>query len=120
MKLILRRLWAFLVLVPRLLTAQDQPSAPTVDPPESFWNRLWVSVQANFIRQQHPSFDAKYSGPNSLSPDAEHATSRVLTLYTGFQITKNLEILADVESAGGDGLSHALGIAGFTNVDVVR
>ena len=30
---------------------------------------------------------------------AEHATSRVLTLYTGFQITKNLEILADVEKA---------------------
>jgi carbohydrate-selective porin OprB len=31
-----------------------------------------------------------------------------------------LEILADVESAGGAGLSSALGIAGFTNVDVVR
>jgi len=44
----------------------------------------------------------------------------VETLYTGFQITKQLEILADVESAGGAGLSNALGIAGFTNVDVVR
>jgi hypothetical protein len=44
----------------------------------------------------------------------------VLTLYTGFQITKNLEILADIESAGGAGLSNALGLAGFTNVDVVR
>jgi high affinity Mn2+ porin len=44
----------------------------------------------------------------------------VETLYTGFQISKQLEILADVESAGGAGLSNALGIAGFTNVDVVR
>ena len=42
------------------------------------------------------------------------------TLYTGFRIAGRLEILADVESAGGAGLSSALGIAGFTNVDVVR
>src|SRR6202042_317799 len=61
-----------------------------------------------------------YSGPNSFTPGKEHATSRVETLYTGFQITPRLEILADVESAGGAGLSSALGIAGFTNVDVVR
>ena len=88
--------------------------------PETFWDRFWVSLQGNFIRQQHGSFEAKYSGPNSLSADKEHATSRVETLYTGFQITKRLEILADIESAGGNGLSNALGVAGFTNVDVVR
>lgn len=87
---------------------------------DSFWNRFWISAQANFIRQQQPSFYAAYSGPNSFSPAKEHATSRVETLYTGFQITKHLEILADVESAGGAGLSNALGIAGFPNVDVVR
>lgn len=38
----------------------------------------------------------------------------------GVAISRSLEILCDVESAGGDGLSNALGIAGFTNVDVVR
>jgi hypothetical protein len=105
-------------------TAQSRAPNPDVTPPqstgESFWNRFWISGQANFIRQQHGSFPAAYSGPNSLRPDAEHATSRVLTLFTGFQITNSLEILADVESAGGDGLSHALGVAGFPNVDVVR
>ena len=77
-------------------------------------------MQANFIRQQDPAFAAQYSGPNSFSPDKEHATSRVETLYTGFRITKRLEILADIESAGGAGLSNTLGIAGFPNVDVVR
>jgi len=87
---------------------------------DSFWSRFWISVQGNFIRQQHPTFDARYSGPNSFLPDREHATSRVETLYTGFRITKRLEILTDIESAGGAGLSNALGIAGFTNVDVVR
>lgn len=77
-------------------------------------------MQGNFIRQQHPEFEAKYSGPNSLLSVREHATSRIETLYTGFRIRKGLEILADVESAGGAGLSTALGVAGFTNVDVVR
>jgi len=112
---------AVLALAPWLSFAQgtDAP-VPSLADQDSFWNRFWVSAQANFIRQQHPSFDAQYSGPNSLLPDKEHATSRVETLYTGFQITKQLEILADVESAGGAGLSNALGIAGFTNLDVVR
>ena len=77
-------------------------------------------MQGNFIRQQNPTFYAKYSGPNSFLPDKDHATSRVETLYMGLQITTRLEILCDVESAGGAGLSNALGIAGFTNVDVVR
>lgn len=86
----------------------------------SFWNRFWVSGQANFIYQQHGDFYAEYSGTNSLRNTSEHATSSVLTLYTGFQITKHLEILADVESAGGAGISNALGLAGYTNVDVVR
>src|ERR1700744_2500238 len=101
-------------------TPQFGSSPQNDDANDSFWNRFWVSGQANFIRQQHGTFPSEYSGPNSLQSGAEHATSRVLTLYTGFQITKNLEILADVESAGGSGLSNALGLGGFTNMDVVR
>jgi high affinity Mn2+ porin len=101
-------------------TQPDSGSPSTPSTEDSFWNRFWISFQANFIRQQHPAFFAPYSGPNSFLPEAQHATSRVETLYTGFRITPHLEILADVESAGGAGLSNALGIAGFTNVDVVR
>src|SRR5208283_4501035 len=82
--------------------------------------RLWISGQANFIFQTHPPFYAKYSGTNSFQPYYEKATSRVLTLYTGFEITKSIEALVDIEEAGGQGLSQALGLAGFTNLDVVR
>jgi hypothetical protein len=82
--------------------------------------RLWVSGQANFIFQTHPPFYAEYSGTNSFQPYYQKATSRVLTLYTGFELTKSIEVLADVEETGGDGLSQALGLAGFTNLDVVR
>ncbi len=83
-------------------------------------DRFWLTIQANFIRQQQPSFPALYSGPNSLSAAKEHATSRVETLYSGFRITENLEFFFDLESAGGGGLSNALGVAGAPNLDVVR
>jgi high affinity Mn2+ porin len=83
-------------------------------------DRIWLSVQANFISQYNPSFFAKYSGPNSFGPQAQDATSRVFTLYTGFRLGGTTEVLFDLESAGGAGLSSALGIAGFTNLDVVR
>ncbi len=116
----LRVFLTLLILAPWSLYAQDDSAEPAAISQDSFWNRLWVSVQGNFIRQEQPAFDARYSGPNSLQPGAEHATSRVETLYTGFQIAKNLEVLVDIESAGGAGLSNALGVAGFPNMDVVR
>jgi len=109
-----------LLLSPVSLLSQSADSSAASNDQETLWSRFWISAQANFIRQQYPTFDAKYSGANSFLPAGEHATSRIETLYTGFQITRQLEILADVESAGGAGLSSALGIAGFTNVDVVR
>ena len=97
----------------------DEPSPETVFP-HSNTARWWVSGQVNIIFQAHSDFYALYSGPNSLSARAEHATSRVLTLYTGYALSKHTEVLFDVESAGGRGISDALGMAGFTNVDVVR
>jgi len=83
-------------------------------------SRIWLSGQINVIHQQHPEFFAKYTGENSFRPEREKATSQVLTLYTGYQITKSTDILVDIETAGGRGLSDALGLAGFTNLDVVR
>ncbi len=72
------------------------------------------------IYQWHPAFPAAYTGINSLSPNGEHATSRVLTLYTGLRLDRATELLFDLESVGGGGISQALGLAGFTNLDVVR
>jgi hypothetical protein len=105
------------------LSNAGDPSADTA--PESMLpnfkdTRFWLSGQMNFIFQTHPPFDAKYTGKNSLIPGYEKATSRVLTLYTGLRLNSSTEILVDVEEAGGAGLSQALGLAGFTNLDVVR
>ena len=108
----------------------EEPEAPGIekaDPPapESMLpnvkdSRYWLSGQMNFIFQTHPSFYAKYSGKNSLSPRYEKATSRVLTLYSGMRINNSTELLLDIEEAGGAALSTGLGVAGFPNLDIVR
>src|SRR6202789_2774911 len=82
--------------------------------------RFWLSGQANFVFQTHPDFHADYSGAHSLSPDYEKATSRVLTLYTGLRINDSAELLVDIEEAGGSALSLGFGLAGNTDLDIVR
>ncbi len=97
---------------------EEQPATTTFSHPDD--TKWWVSGQVNVVFQAHPPFHAPYSGPNSLKPYGEHATSRVLTLYTGYELTRTTEVFADVEETGGRGISDALGLAGFTNLDVVR
>jgi high affinity Mn2+ porin len=80
----------------------------------------WLSGQVNVIYQWHPAFRAAYSGPNSLRPVRERATSLVATVYTGVSVGTSTEILFDLESAAGGGISQAFGLAGFSNLDVVR
>jgi high affinity Mn2+ porin len=82
--------------------------------------RFWLSGQANFIFQAHPDFHAPYSGPDSLSPRYEKATSRLMTLYTGVRLSNSTELLVDIEEAGGAALSTGLGLAGNTDLDIVR
>src|SRR6202795_372030 len=100
-------------------------TSPVDDPPQVIfphaeWDRLWLSGQANFISQWHPAFHSPYQGKNSLTPEAQDASSRVLTLFTGLRVTKTTEFLCDVQETGGHGLGEALGVAGFFNLDVVR
>src|SRR5579862_683983 len=111
---------------------QDEPSpntapsdeSPSDESPALFphfeSDRIWLSGQANIITQWHPAFPSPYQGPNSLSPEAQDASSRVLTLLTGLRISSTTEFLFDLQETGGHGIGEALGLAGFTNLDVVR
>jgi high affinity Mn2+ porin len=117
-------------------TKQDTPApanvdASVTDPPpaddstEAMFphfrdTRFWLSGQVNFIYQTHPEFHALYSGKNSLNPHYEKALSRVMTLYTGVRLNDSTEFLFDVEEAGGSALSTGLGLAGNTDLDIVR
>ena len=44
----------------------------------------------------------------------------MLTLFTGLRLTSVTELLCDVQETGGHGIGEALGLAGATNLDVVR
>ncbi len=108
--------------------AQSADDSTTVIPmttmfPHSTTLPFWISGQTNVIFQAHPSFHSPYAGINSFTGPGEYKTSLVGTLYTGLQVPgthRLLEVLFDEEAAGGRGLSQALGLAGFTNLDVVR
>ena len=105
-------------------TASASDSQASSDPEAMFPHladtRFWLSGQANFIFQTHPPFHAPYSGPNSLDPNYEKATSRVLTFFSGVRLNDSTELLADIEEAGGSGLSTGLGLAGAPDLDIVR
>jgi len=85
--------------------------------PDAAW---WLSGQANVIGQAQPGFHAPYTGDNSLRDDDHTAISLVATVYAGYELTPTTAIVVAGESAAGGGLSNALGVAGFSNLDVVR
>jgi hypothetical protein len=103
--------------------ARAEEDAPTVFP-HSQGSRYYVAGQANIIFQADPPFHSPYEGVNSFISRGEYKTSMVGTVFLGFQLFRSpqhtTEFFADGEEAAGRGLSEALGIAGFTNLDVVR
>ncbi len=98
-------------------------SAPTIFP-HSDKTRWLLAGQANIIFQAHGPFHSPYQGTNSLLARGEYKTSLLGTIYTGYELVDvpryATDLLFDVEAAGGRGVSEALGLAGFTNLDVVR
>jgi hypothetical protein len=104
--------------------APDDEQAVVTMAPHPDGARYWLSGQANFIFQGRLPFHSAYQGPNSFRNSAEYKTSMVGTFYTALRPTRsdryNTDLILDVEAAEGRGLSQALGLAGFTNLDVVR
>jgi hypothetical protein len=81
---------------------------------------LYFGAEANNILQMKPGFRAKYSGPMSLRPEGEAALSGLITAFFAYTPFKTTELIVDAEMSYGGGLSSAVGLAGFTNLDVVR
>lgn len=104
-------------------TQSAEESAPSIfRHPDG--QRYLISGQANIIVQAHGPFHSPYEGTNSLLGRGEYKVSLLGTLYLGYQVHRKpryeTDVLLDVELAGGRGISEALGLAGFSNLDVVR
>ena len=103
--------------------APADEAAPTMFP---HWehSRFLIAGQANIVFQSDGPFHSPYEGTNSFIGRGEYKTSLLGTLYLGAQLRTapktETDAIFNLESAGGRGLSEALGLAGFTNLDVVR
>jgi high affinity Mn2+ porin len=76
--------------------------------------------QQTTITQSKPSFNAPYSGQNSLSPNGETQTSITSTFFGAARLWKGAEAYFNPELSGGAGLSKTTGIAGFPNGETFR
>ena len=81
---------------------------------EQIWN--W-HVQNTVVVQGHPSFSAKYSGPNSLHSNAEVQETVSLDVMAGVRLWRGAQAHVDGLVWQGYGLSKTVGVEGFPNGD---
>jgi hypothetical protein len=98
---------------PTVSIAADTNDAPA---PKSYE----IGGQITILPQGLFGFHSPYAGPHSLQSVAEIRTTDTYTLYLGDRINKHLEVYLDPEMTLGSGLSDGVGLAGFTNGEVVR
>jgi high affinity Mn2+ porin len=90
--------------------------------PEPAWAPQLLGMQATVIYQNMPSFSSPYSGPHSLNFENTqgHGHTETYGIYLGSQVAPSLQAYLDVEQARGNGISHAVGLGGITDGDVIR
>src|SRR3954462_1256862 len=88
--------------------------------PEALPQPYNLHFQETTVTQAHPPFHAPYSGRNSLTPNAEFATTVTSTLYGGLRTWKGAEVFLNPELSGGQGIGSTLGVAGFPNGEAFR
>ena len=102
----------------RDLPSEDKPAVEGAEPTQE--ESFSLHFQFTAATQYHPAFSAKYSGANSLDPDAESATAFVSTLFLDHRLWPGGELLFNPEMSGGKGLSKTLGVAAFPSGIVYR
>jgi high affinity Mn2+ porin len=82
----------------------------------------WYSLHGQFtnVTQFHPSFNAPFSGRNSLNPGNRVDETTDATLFAGIRVWNGLEFYANPEVDEGFGLSGTLGAAGFPSGEAYK
>jgi hypothetical protein len=97
-------------LLPALLAAAVARAADL--PSDEAWN---AHVQATYVWQAKPAFDAAYTGPASLLPQRETGYSFSATAAFGWRPWRGAELYFDPEVVQGKTLSGLHGLGGMTN-----
>jgi len=129
----MRKLSGALLLIGSLLSAGALAGegSPALFPPapatpaaedESSPDRQTFAVhgQVTAATQAHPSFQARYTGNNSMLPEAESATSLVADLFAGVRPWRGAELYVQPELTIGGGLSSSFGVAAYPSGEVYR
>ena len=109
-----------LIAVMLLIIICGAASAETA--PEPAWAPQLLGMQATIIYQDMPAFSNPYEGRNSLTYEngEGHGHTESYGVYLGSQIAPSLQAYLDIEQARGNGISHAVGLGGVTDGDVIR
>ncbi len=99
---------------------QADPQGDSSVAPLSEENSL-LRFQATYNWQKHPSYQAAYSGPNSIQTAAEKMYTFSLTGAFGVRPWQGGEVYLNVEAAQGIPFStNLVGLGGFTNGEITR
>jgi high affinity Mn2+ porin len=79
-----------------------------------------LGAQTTFIGQKLLPFPSAYAGAMSLKSDGDRQLSQSYGLYAGSCLGGGFDAYVDAEMIRGAGISHASGVAGVTNGDVLR
>ncbi|WP_369719700.1 carbohydrate porin [Bradyrhizobium sp. LLZ17] len=95
----------------------DWPGVPSYDPKSSLANtesdRWEIHGQGTYLPQGYPSFPARYSGANSLSPSAQAKATWSNSLFLNARLWEGGEVYYNPELLQGFGLNDTVGAAGF-------
>lgn len=106
---------AHLIGIP-VANAQEEPTPVSLETEKIIAPETWnAKFQSTYIWQRKPSFDAPYSGTNSLSPEREKAYSLTATGYFGLRLWGGAELYFDPEMVQAVPLSGLHGLGGMTN-----
>jgi high affinity Mn2+ porin len=79
-----------------------------------------LHAQATYAQQYKSSFNAPYSGPNSLLASRETSYTFTSTLYFGARLGEATELYFNPEFVQGRAFSSLHGLGGFTNGEIQR
>lgn len=112
----LKYLFLLMILWVNRILANDTISISAKEK-EQRWN---IHFQTTVVGQFKTKMKVPYTGTNSLTRNREFKTSLTGTVFFGLRMWKHAELYINPEISGGEGLSGAVGIAGFTNGEIVK
>ncbi|MDE2628473.1 MAG: carbohydrate porin [Burkholderiales bacterium] len=101
-------------------TPTPTPTPADTDRPSQNAPNFDARFQATYIWQRKTAFAAAYSGPNSLSTDAEKSYTFSATAYLGLRLAPGTELYVNPEVIQGVPLSNLQGLGSPTNGEIQK